>query len=329
MKKILSLIAIIAVTMALLVACAPAAAPQAAIGLKPWLAHRNFKSEKCVYKVTKYVGDGSEAVTTDGELIYNLVKTSDSEYLLTMDFSLTYGNSEFIDGAFRGKTDSIHSEAAFKTSTLGAIRTIKTVNCQSDPTLSYSYEVDYVTADSDDKLTAYFTDAFTNTKQIKFAKGDYFDNDYLYYYVRTLEKMSGSFNENINVINWYDSFRAGKPVVYPLIASCANKYENVKIDNASLFGKFVPTEETPVDSQNNLVSAFNVSIVINGIKTGSVLNAFYSRNNYECSYIDEGGEQKSAYSKLIPLKYTSKEPTPPNYIKFYTDYILSDYSIEL
>lgn len=325
MKKLLHIIPLIAVIMAMLVACTPTVTSQAKVGNKPWQAHRDFKSEKCTYKVTKSVGDGTENVSIDGILTYELSKISESECMLTMDFFITYGNSDLLDENFRNKTDTIHSEATFKASNLTAVHTVKRADIKSDPSLSYSYEVDYVNADENNKLGASFTDANGNVKQLKFDKGEYFDNDYLYYYVRALEKVSSSFSENINIINWYDSFLANKPVIYPLIARCSSTFENVKIENSTLFDRFIDAEnETTIDKKNQLVGCLDVIILINGIKTGPELRVAYSRSNFKVDYPDD---QKPSYAKLIPVKYKTRETISSGYTTFITEYNLVDYAI--
>ncbi len=333
MKKVFALISSLLLCMILLSACAPTTVPEAAITQsRPWIASRYFKSEKCTYDVTRYAtyADGSsEAVSTSGILTYTLTKISDAEFSLVMDFTITYGTSELLEENYIGKTDSVWSEARFDNN-MRAISTKKKAEIGSDPSLNYSYEADYLNADEDGKLVATYTDSNGSQKTLKFNKAYYFDNDYLYYYVRTLDKLNtspSSFSENINVVNWYDSFLLGKLVTYPLIVSCANKSQNVKIENNdTLFGGFEASEEGQIDDAEKLVGCYDVSIIINGVKTGSVLNAAYSKCDYKCY---EGSDVK--YSHLIPVQYTTRETIPdrnPHYTNF-TDYILSDYSIDI
>lgn len=323
MKKFFIAILAVATAALMLVGCAPTTVPQAEIGTLPWVASRNFKAETCTYKVTKYVGDGTEAVSTDGQLVYDVRVISDPQseynscYQLTMDFHLTYGNSEFVDANFRGKTDRMHSEAIFRRDTLSAVYVKKTAENMSDPSLSYSYEVDYTHPDENDKLTATFN-SNGETKTLKFNRGEYFDNDYMYYYVRALKKMGGSLSENINIVNWYDCFVANKFSVYPLIVSCSNNLEAVKTD-PSLIDNFVSTEDGNIDKQENLVNCYNVSIIISGIKTGPELLVAFSTCDYELD-----GDR----TKFVPLKYKTRETISSGYTTFYTESILSSYSIE-
>lgn len=302
---------------ALCVGCASTPA-KVNIAKAPWDGnYRYLRAEHCEYDVTKYVGDRTESVAS-GKMTYDISKQG-SYYTLVMDFYITYGDSDSLEEAYKGVTDRINSTSKFRTDDLTAVSTEKNVVLQSYPENSYSYVIDY------ENNTSLYTDYDGKEKTLKFGKGEYFDNEYMFYYVRSLQKLSDSFTETINIVNWYDCFNAGKFKATSMIVNCSNRSEAVKLDD-DLFAGFVANEDnTGKDDENKTVSCYDVSISINGIKTGPELHAMFSKCGFATPYV-ANGEDGVNTTKLVPVKYVTRETISSGYTTFYTDYVLSDFS---
>lgn len=302
------------------IGCSPAiqSAPEIDEPL-PWVAYvRTFVSETSSYKVTKYFMQDENnkfAVTDENSyLTYTLTQSTDETntvlYTLKTEFSITYTNSEYISDDFRNKTDKITSEAVFRRDNLAAVYTKKEASLETAPSNSYSFTADY------NECSATFTSGDAN-KTMKFAKGTYIDNEYLYFYVRAMKSVGSSMNQNFNVVNWYECFNSNKFASRGMTATYQNA-DAVTPGNEELGSYFVQTE----GSSTKTISCLGIRIMLSGIKkTGGPLYVYYSTNPYETT--DDGivKSSKKVIAKMLNFEYTTS-----GIVNYSTEYILNDFT---
>lgn len=320
MKKFITLLLTILCAAIICVGCA--AAPQTQLSekfdkRKPWISHStNFISETTSYKVTKnFVKDEDTKIAVNDDssyLKYTITRSYDESgstfYTLKTDFKIKYNDSEYIDLNFRNKTDAISSEAVFRGDNLAAVTTKKIVTLETSPQNSYSYEVDY------NEGKANFTSNNENSI-LTFEKGTYYDNEYLYYIIRTFKTTDGAMSETFDIINWYECFLAGKVEKTPMVAAFY-KSESVAVPDNILTG----FSGEGKDSQNKTIKCNTVQLRLNRVKTGAPIYLSYAATPYE----ETKDEVVYSSNKLLALIITF-ENTSRGTITFQTEYSLNDF----
>ncbi|MBR2970675.1 MAG: hypothetical protein IKC48_02635 [Clostridia bacterium] len=313
-KLILSILSLLLVAFAC-VGCTNNTVPPTKIdNPKPWFFHRNFKSETTTYNVAKYFmrGENDLVLVNDesaSHLTYTLTLSDDAELAtLTTDFRITYVASEYVDSSFHGKTDTITSTAVFYADTLYAVSTSKEVTLATDPSSSYSYSADYTSG------KATITKNGTST-EISFNRGDYIDNEYLYYYVRAMENMGNTLNETFNVVNWYECYLKGEFFTASMIASYFSE-ASTELGSTDLIDGF---DADTKDTEANMITCTGVQIFLNSQKQGAPLEAYYAKGAYT---VEEG---KLPTRKLL-ARIMNYEYTLSGIINYTTEFKLKDFS---
>ncbi|MBE5730347.1 MAG: hypothetical protein E7350_00150 [Clostridiales bacterium] len=282
---------------------------------KPWFASRKFKSETSSYNVAKYFMRGENDLVlvndeSDSHLTHTLTLSEDSSLLtLTTDFRITYSASEYVDSRYHGKTDTITSTAVFYPDTLYAVSTQKNVVLETEPSSSYSYSADYVGG------TATITKNGANT-EITFDRGNYIDNEYLYYYVRAMEKMGNSLNETFEVVNWYECYLRGEFFTASMVASYFGE-ASTELGASGLIDGF---DADTKDTDANMITCTGVRIFLNSQKQGAPLEAYYSKGAFT---VEEGKTAKKLLSRIMNYEYTLD-----GIINYTSEYKLKDFKTE-
>lgn len=316
MKKIIISVLSILLVAFVCVGCTNNSVPAPELdGQKPWVSSRRFKSETSTYKVAKYFmrGENDLVLVNDesqSNLTYTLTYDDDGEFAtLTTDFRITYSNSEYIDSSYHGKTDTITSSAVFYADTLVAVSTQKEVALATDPDSSYSYTADYTNGNATVTKNGANTD-FT------FARGDYIDNEYLYYYVRALNKMGNTLNETFDVVNWYECYLRGEFFTASMIASYFSE-ASTELGGSGLINGFSSDSK---DAEANMITCTGVQIFLNSQKQGAPLEAYYSKGTFT---VDENKIAKKLLARIMNYEYTLD-----GIINYTTDFKLKEFNAE-
>lgn len=316
MKKILFL-ALTALMVAIsCVGCAPEEVGTPDIDSPlPWFAYRNFESESVAYNVTKnFMIDENNLITvndTDNSfLTYTLTQHTDetNSTICTLEtsFKIKYTNNEYISQEYHGKTDTITSTVVFRADNFSAISSAKTVSLESAPDKSYSYNVNYSQG-----IASFVVNS--NQSQITFSKGNYVDNEFLYYYVRSMKNLGSTLNETFSVVNWYECYLKGEFFSTQMIASYYS-VDSVKLGDSSLLSGFDAENK---DTEANTVTCNLVQIWLNGTKKGAPLYAYYTKSPYQI----EAGKQ----SKKLLAAVRTYENTLNGTVTYRTDFTLKSF----
>ena len=321
MKKILLLV-LCALMMAIsCVACTPeeTSVPDIDSPL-PWFAYRNFESESISYDVTKsFMIDENNLVTVNDTansfLTYTLTQSTDetNSTICTLEtsFCIKYlSNNQYISQDYYGKRDTITSTVVFRADNLSTISSAKTVTLETAPNKSYSYEVDY-----SEGVASFVVNGAES--QMTFSKGNYVDNEFLYYYVRSMKNVGSSLSETFSVVNWYECYLNGKFASSPMIASYYTS-ESVKLGDPSLLAGFNAENK---DTEANTVMCDLVQIWLDGTQQegqGAPLYAYYTKSPYQI----ESGKQ----SKKLLAAVRTYENTISGTVTYRTDYTLKSFN---
>lgn len=283
----------------------------------PWVAYRTFESETSTYKVTKsYMNDENNPTTVNDEensfMTYSLTKYVDEQNnslcKLETNFKIVYTNSDYLADNYKNKTDEITSVAVFRTDNLATVKSSKTVSLQSNPSASYSFEANYESGE-----TTFVVNG--NATTLSFSKGNYIDNEFLYYYVRSMKNLGDSLNESFAIVNWYECYLKGEFATTDMIASYYTA-EGVILGNASLLDGFSSDSK---DTETSTVKCNLIQILLaDSNKQGSPLYVYFTQSPYSI-------ESNKTAKKLI-AKVRTYENTTSGIVTFRTDYTLSGFS---
>lgn len=281
----------------------------------PWRATaKSANDEYTVYDVTKYYGgDLKKPLTTSDSLLsfhVSVAVNETSDLMCTLDTTLkmVYNDDE-LNGANKGKTDVITSKAIFRADDLTAVYTQKTANLQTTPSLNYSFEADYAAGK-----------ATMGEKEISIPKGTYYDNEYLYYYVRALKSLGENMNETLHIVNWYESFLANELKTYSLTTSSAPN----SVEMSDFIAGLYDGDNVSDGKIKCTVVQLNVAAK-KGSGTGSPLTFAYAIGN--ASTQNNSLNIKSTFRKAL-LRFETVEYFMNGNVKAATEYTLKSISID-
>lgn len=318
MKKILLCLTLTAL-LAVLTACGGTTISYPAVDAPselPWRSTARSKNDEyAVYDVTKYYGgDNQKPLTTsDSKLSFhiNLSANENSDLLCTLTYNLkmVYNDDE-LNGENKGKTDIIKAKAVFRADDLTAVYTEKQAILETDPSLNYSFVADYALGK-----------ATMGDKEISIPKGIYYDNEYMYYYVRAFRSIGSGTNETLHVVNWYECFLAGELRTYDLTSASVAKSAEMPDNIKSMYDNDGIDEDGKIKCtvvQLNLTAK-------KGSGTGSPIVLAYAES--PATSTNNSLSIKSTFLKAL-LRIETVEYTMNGNVKAATEYTLTDISID-
>ncbi len=337
MKKISALLISIALVAAL-VGCSMPVNTTVELDInKPWWS-RYFVSETARYDVIDYRLDGESkyALSNDDSFLeFKIYESTDGVnsatiYVLDTDYQISYPDPE--------KNFNMHSTAKFDMDNLYAIYTEKEVLSAN---ANYYFEADYVNGIA--KFAQSKSEADTDSaKIIEFPKGNYVDNEYLYYYIRAMKglttalEQSSSYRQDFAIVNWFECFSQDKFSTSSMSAGSAisplskKDWENIKIDNPEFIEHFDSQYTSTEDDGTKLINSHCVAATLmdDGKQKGQAHYAYYTQGEYN------GNTSESAKTQKILLKLidyysdeTDVQKDPPQYNNL-MEITLKEYSIK-
>lgn len=297
----------------------------------PWLAYITLSSEKCTYDVTKYYVDsnGNKYQVTDNSshLEFYLESTGDSEhplYTLTSNLKIEYLSdveSSFLPVDFKGKTDSIYSKAVFNKD-LSAVSSEKEAIINTAQANSYYFTANYSTGKTSFAVSKSEYEAGNVTKEFSFSPKTFYDNEYLYYYIRSMKGINNtSAYLNFNIVNWYECYINDKFQTLPLIATNQTT-EGVNVNIDGFLDYF---EDVGKDTDTNAVSCSHIDIALGGdlLGKGKALEAFYTTHPYRKDVNGRTTQTQKILTKMVNYEYNEHDG-----VTYVTEYVLSDFKTE-
>lgn len=269
----------------------------------PWFALAGFKSEQTKYKATMYYSnDPEKPVTEDGSYLEFMLTESeennDTVCTLTTTMSITYkDNCDLIPEAYWGKTDTVTSTSKFRKKTFAAIEAHKEVKNQTAPELDYSFDADY------NEGVAHYTDG-KGERTINFTKGNYIDNEYVFFYVRSLKSTgTPSGTATFNLVNWYECFkeRNNKFFTLPMATATSQNPLDVKI------GSGFPIENfEQKNTESSAIPCYATLISLNRTQTGQPIETYYASTVYNVGESPIIKQTRKMLAKIVTHEYNTK-----------------------
>lgn len=246
MKKLFSII--LAAAALFMTACGNTIAHVADIDdVKPWASIGTGSYEKCVYTIERrdISASGDAQLIASGTYVSEIEVLSDSATRVKTSFSLTYVDDDRA-GDSRGLTDSYVSECAFATTGAHPIYSYKRMTLAVRPgeTVNNSYTIIANYGDAETTVTTQDKDVSmpAATSRIEWrgqssdiainASGQIFDNEQLYYAIRSFKNIDEESSETFQLANLFDAHNNGSFSTHSMSVSVAENKETLLVDSA-------------------------------------------------------------------------------------------------
>jgi len=288
-----------------------------------------YSIQKTDLVVNKY-GKEAEAIIAEGTLNFTLKFDGNSTNHLDMNFEITYNNlAPEID---RGKTDSIVASAEFSRislSPLASYRKVTVAPRDDKEDLSYEIQADYNSKTA--TMTTHKDTPQQQVKQIKINSNDStFDNEYLFYLIRSSNQLTLNGQSSFNLSVLYDSFSNGSFLAHPMVAVAAAQPTYVTVKDSVANDIQGITDE---DGKNN-INALQVNIGMGyNINNGPAIVTMYSTDNFFIDgqnnvYVSEDKQDPSHRVMSKVMLQMSTTEFENNVQKYITTYTMSRYVVD-
>lgn len=320
MRKKLSGLALFFASILILVACSNNNAPLSSDtnGNAPWSAALEIGSSEVVtYSITKELVDvnsGDRTLAGTGAATFSVSNVKgDYQYPRSqLDFEFVLENNEKSLPIDRGKTDKISSSVEFQNSAMAPIYSHKEVNIaertdENGNTTNTSYKIDtnYDIEEYDGipKETSRYTAHGKDSKDMKLGGFEnVFDNESLFYVIRSLKNMTLNKAISLNVAVPKDMFDHDKYAIQNLQLKSGPQINNAPILKSSklnidnLSDKYDDTDKDKENAANGLykgsVPSIDSTIAINNPLSGLPIIVRYAADPlYIKTSTDDEGNQ--------------------------------------
>lgn len=318
MKKTLIIILSFLFALLPLFGCAAQPASVSISEIKAWQTSSNY--EKSVYEINMYEMIADKKNTVRGDIIAkgtltfeldgNIDKISDLACTkLSMNFSVTYIDGDKA-GLSRGLTDTITSEVIFQTMSFSPITSTKvaTFPARKDEKQNNSYSINLNYSERKSIMNIHGQE-----KKLEFKAGSYFDNEQIYYLVRTLSTLKEKAALSVPMVNIFDAHNSNKFFSYNMKVTVSEK------PISKTLGKWASNFGLEADGENYKLDCLQVSLGINSKSSGPPTTLYYANVPFKIS--------ETASTNKVLVEFETKEY---NYAsateKYNTVYTLTDYT---
>lgn len=296
--------------------CGGAAAELALDGQLPWRVYSsitNPSTETMTYKIERFAGDVNAALVTASDSYLKFTLTEGNETFtnkngktetvqaarVKMEMEINYLTGLNIPDS--GKTDRIEADVVFDLNYLGTIRSHRKVSIADREDVanpSYEMTTDYMAGTA--KII--YADGEEKTLSVKKAPTPAYDNEMLFYLVRSLGTITGGGTAAFKVSNLYQCFLNNKYTASPFKQTTDSATADVEISQ-NIYDKMYDDEnrytKNSEEKTHYYAVCYQTVVGLNQTKSGPGTKLFFAKGLFENSV--------GATTKKVPVAIVNYE----------------------
>ena len=315
MKKFFSVLTGL-IMIIILAGCGGAAAELELDNQLPWRVYSsitNPSTETMTYKIERFAGEAGAVLVTDADSYLKFTLTEGNETFtnkngktetvqaarVKMEMQINYLSDLNIPDS--GKTDRIDAEVVFDLNYLGTIRSYRKVaiaDRQDAANPSYELTADYMTGTA--KII--YAGGEEKTLSVKKAPTPVYDNEMLFYLVRSLATITSGGTASFKVSNIYECFLNNKYTAYSFKQTTDSGTADVEIDH-NIYDKIYDDENRYTknleEKTHYYAVCYQTVVALNQTKSGPGTKLFFAKGLFE--------NNVGATTKKVPVAIVNYE----------------------